>query len=180
MLLSLSTDSITLIIASWRHWHTKQASAQDGLVKMQNVTLCFMSVRGFLMSAHSTSAQASAVSSQANCYCARWTPSFYQLPSSEANYPIPPCLCLSSALLALQPAASSQFFACQTPVMLITLHALYANVGCICSFFFSSTLKKLTLALVRGDVALLIVWHLPPPAIVVFSFSTSRPPSSKP
>lgn len=157
MLLSLSTDSITLIIASWRHWHTKQASAQDGLVKMQNVTLCFMSVRGFLMSAHSTSAQASAVSSQANCYCARWTPSFYQLPSSEANYPIPPCLCLSSALLALQPAASSQFFACQTPVMLITLHALYANVGCICSFFFSSTLKKLTLALVRGDVALLIV-----------------------
>lgn len=32
-----------------------------------------------------TSAQASAVSREANCYCARWTPSFYQLPSSEAN-----------------------------------------------------------------------------------------------
>lgn len=131
-----------------------------------------------LMPGHNTSTQASAISYQANCYCARWTPSFNQLPSSQASYPIPPCLSdkhTNNALPASfsQPHTKHNWYGLQ-----ITFSITVTNVTHFSRFWLDWHIK-LTSAPVLEDVALLIVWHLHPLAIVVSSFSTSQPPCPK-
>lgn len=120
---------------------------------MVNCVLCLCEG---LMPGHNTSAQANAASYQANCYCARWTPSFYQLPSSQANYPIPPCLCLTSALIAL---ITSCCFAVSREKQQYRLRFKCSTLklDAFVDFSLTDTLNKLTSALVREDVALLIV-----------------------
>lgn len=131
-----------------------------------------LSFRERLISRHNTLAQAT----DASCYCARWTPSFYQLPSSQANYqPHPP-------MFVSVKRTNIAFTSCYIKSKLYRLHFLCSmlRLTAFASFPSTDTLNKLTSVLVRGDVALLIVWHLPPPALVVSSFSKSRPPNSRP
>lgn len=90
-----------------------------------------LSFRERLISRHNTLAQAT----DASCYCARWTPSFYQLPSSQANYqPHPP---MFVSVKRTNIAFTSCYFAVSHKIQVIQIALLMfdAKVNCLREFF---------------------------------------------